>query len=307
MNIKNVIFMLSLVLSSAWAGEPKWFAAPELAQTPDLSQGLRDPAWSKALKIPFATMESGEDNGKYTCESYWLYANGSLCAGFKCVHPESPRLWGKPDMPRDANPYNYECVELYLGDMEGNWFYQLIVDANGNIFDANCRNGGAGWNGEWKSVAERHDGFWTLVVELQAPLLEPVWKPGTFLTFNAGRSIFNSDGTGALKTGISPPVFRGPDDKLFLGKISAVELGGKAAKAIGNFKTEFAGTTFTQKTTAKLASLDAFAADCGKAGEVSLERYRELYGRYVQLGRELARLRQDIALNVIFGEEKVRP
>ena len=307
MNCKPYIavFLLALGLCNARAAEPKWFAAPRLDKAPSLDQGLADPVWAQALKIPFVKLNDGPgDTKKYPTESYWLYANGSLFVGFKCVNPDSPRLWVTPNQTRDQSIYTKECVELFLGDFEGGFYYQLIVDAAGNIFDLSSKEG-PGWNGDWKCKAEVHPGYWTAVVEIPAPILATLWTPGSFVTLDVTRHGFNPDGSGEEVTTISPPGTHSPEDRVFLGNVNPALLGEKVSQSVKEFKKDFARAPFTKEATAKLVSLEAFAAECGKA-DVSLARYQVLFKRYVQCGRELAELKQDIVVNVIFGDGGAR-
>ncbi|MEI6072616.1 MAG: hypothetical protein WCS31_12540 [Verrucomicrobiae bacterium] len=303
MNLKQniIIALLAFGLCGARAAEPKWFAAPAMDQAPNLDLGLDDPAWAQALKIPFAQLENGPgDTTKYPTESYWLYANGSLFVAFQCVNPDSPKLWVTPNQMRDQSIYTQECVELFLGDFDGGFYYQLVFDAAGNIFDSSTK-AGTGWNGDWKCQVTTQPGYWTAVIEIPAPILATLWTPGSFLTLDVTRHGFNPDGSGEEVATISPPGVHSPEDRVFLGSINPALLGENLTQAMKEFKKDFAKAPFTKEATEKLASLDAFATECGKAGDVTLERYRELHSRYVQSGRELAELKRDIVLDVIFG------
>lgn len=293
-------FLFCCVLSTARAAEPKWFVAPVLDKAPDLSQGLNDPAWAKALKVTFTKLEDGPgDTTKYPTESYWFRAGGSLFVGFKCVNPASPKLKVTPKQLRDSCIYQDESVELFVGDSDGDLYYQIIVDAAGNIFDGQRSN--AGWNGDWKRQVEVKDGYWTVVVELPDPILSTVWQPGSCVTIDVTRHGFNADGSGGETAAISPPGVHSPEDKVFLGSVNPALLGEKLLRSAKEFRGDFAKVSFPKPVVDRLAAMDAFAATCAASGDIPLERYRGFFKQYVQSGRELKGLEEDIVLNAIFG------
>jgi len=292
----SAALLLFCVLASAV--EPKWFAAPVVDKAPALS--LSDPAWDKALKIPFTKLEDGPgDTTRYPTESYWLRSGGSLFVAFKCVNPSSPKLWAIPKQLRDSNIYTKESVELFVGDSDGDLYYQLIFDAAGNIFDGQRFD--PKWNGDWKRQVEIKDGYWTAAVELPEPIFSTIWRPGSFMTIDVTRHGFNADGSGGETMAISPPGVHSPEDRVFLGDMNPAALGAKLSQAVGGFKAQFAKTELSAPTAAKLATLLAFVADCAKAGDVDMARYREFHARYVEAGKELRRLEQEVVLDAIFG------
>jgi hypothetical protein len=305
MKMRTAIAMslMAFAICAAPAEEPKWFSAPALDKAPDLALGLNDPAWAKALRIPFSKLEDAPgDTAKYPTESYWLYANGSLFVGFKCVNPSSPRLWVTPDQLRDTGIYTKESVELFVGDVSGDLYYQLIVDAAGNIFDG--KRSDHKWNGDWKHKVDRQAGYWTVVYEIPGSILSTIWTPGSFVTIDVTRHGFDPDGSGGEATAISPPGVHSPEDRVFLGRVNPALLGGRLARAVQMLKVKFAKTSFSRDATTKLAAMEAFAATCSGSGDVSLERYRELFRQYVVFGRELKGLEQEIVLRAIFSAEE---
>ncbi|MEI6072620.1 MAG: hypothetical protein WCS31_12560 [Verrucomicrobiae bacterium] len=309
MNIKNpfvrpvvsglISILLLIVSGSAWADAPRWFVAPVLDKAPDIELGLADPAWEKALKIPFAKLEDAPgDTSKYPTESYWLRAGGSLFVAFKCTNPSSPKLWATDNQLRDSNVYTKECIELFVGDFAGDLYYQLVVDACGNLFDGQRAN--AAWNGDWKRKVDRQAGCWTVIYEIPAPILSTIWEPGSFITINVTRHGSNPDGSGGEITSLSPPGAHSPKERVFLGRSNPALLGTNLAQAVKALKANFAKAQLPKSATEKLAAMDAFVAACAGAGDVPLERYQELFAQYVQFEKGLKGLEQDIVLNVIF-------
>lgn len=110
---KIILLAFMATACSVRAGAPVWFEAPELPEAPRLESGLKDPAWAKALRVPLE--KSDGEIGRFTTESCWLYAGGSLFVGFKCANPDSPRLHAVPNVPRDQPIYTKESIELFLG------------------------------------------------------------------------------------------------------------------------------------------------------------------------------------------------
>jgi len=296
------LILLFFLNGFAWAGEPKWFVAPVLDKAPNLELGLEDPAWGQALEISITKLENAPgDTIKYPTESYWLRANGSLFVGFKCFNPISPNLWGTPNQTRDQSIYNNESVELFVGNFSGDLYYQLIVDAFGNIFDGKCGN--PEWNGDWKCKVDRKGGFWTAVIEIPEPILSTVWNSGSFVTIDATRHAFQADGSGAEKIALALAGNQAPEEKLFLGNITLASLAEKVSQSVNTFKRDSSNVPVSKAVADRLAAIEGFASDCNKPGDVTLERYREMYGRYIQSKRELAELKQEIIMNVIFGDE----
>ena len=310
MNIKNplvwpvvsglVSILLLFVSGSARADAPRWFVAPALDKAPDIELGLADPAWEKALKIPFAKLEDAPgDTTKYPTESYWLRAGGSLFVAFKCINPSSPNLWATPNQLRDSNVYTKECVELYVGDFAGDLYYQLVVDACGNLFDGQRTN--SSWNGDWKHKVDRQAGCWTVVYEIPAPILSTIWVPGSFITINVTRHGSNPDGSGGEVTSLSPPGAHSPKERVFMGNSNPALLGTNLAQAVKALKANFLKAQLPKSASGKLAAMDAFVATYAGSGDVSLERYQELFAQYVQFGQGIKGLEQEIVLNAIFG------
>ncbi|MEI8037741.1 MAG: hypothetical protein WCJ14_05065 [Verrucomicrobiota bacterium] len=293
-------FLFGCVLSAASAAEPRWFVAPALDHAPDIERGLADPAWAKALKIPIAKLEDGPgDTTKYPTESYWLRAGGSLFVAFKCTNPGSPSLWATANQLRDSNIYTKECIELYVGDFAGDLYYQLVVDACGNLFDGQRTD--SKWNGDWKRKVERQAGCWTVVYEIPAPILSTIWEQGSLITINATRHGSNPDGSGGEVTALSPPGAHSPKERVFLGSSNPALLGTKLAQAVTAFQANFAKAQLPQSASEKLAAMAAFESTCAGAGEVSLVGYQALFAQYVQFVRRLKGLEQEIVLNNIFG------
>ena len=300
--MKTFLALSWLMLSacSGWA-EAGWFAAPALEQAPELSRGLDDPAWAKALKVAFTKRDDlPGDTQKYPTEVYWLRAGGSLFVGFKCLNPASPNLWVLPKQLRDSTIYRKESVELFLGNATGELFYQFIVDAEGNIFDGKL--GSPRWDGDWKSKTDRRDGNWTAVIEIPAPLLATVWSTGSFVTMDATRHAFNTDGTGAETTSIVSNGLRSPENKVFLGTINPAALGKTIERGIADFRENFKGVPLPESVAARIPKIEAFAAECQHAGDMTLERYRQFYADFLHTGREIRGLEQELVLNVTVKE-----
>jgi len=284
------ISWLFLAACSGWAAPGGWFDAPVLEQAPDLSLGLDDPAWAKALKITFAKLED---------------AGGSLFIGFKCVNPASPKLWVLPKQLRDSTIYTKESVEFFLGNATGELFYQFIVDAEGNIFDGKL--GSPQWDGDWKCKTDRREGYWTAVVEIPAPLLETVWAPGSFVTMDATRHAFNPDGSGAETTSITSAGVRSPENKVFLGTINPAALGKIIEKGVADFRENFKGVPLPESIAARIPKIEAFAAECQNAGNLTLEHYRQFYADFIQKGREIRGLEQALVLEVALNPGRTNP
>jgi len=292
-----VILWLSLAACSAWAGPVGWFAAPALEQAPDLSLGLDDPAWAKALKIPFTKLEDAPgDTKKYPTEIYWLKSGGSVFIGFKSVNPASPKLWVLPNQLRDSSIYTKESVEIFLGNATGELFYQFVVDAEGNIFDGKL--GSPKWDGDWKCKTDRREGYWTAVIEIPAPLLETVWFPGSFVTMDATRHAFNPDGSGAETTSITSAGVRSPENKVFLGSINPAALGKTLERGVADFRENFKSITLPESIVARIPKIEAFAAECRNAGDVPLDRYLQFYTEFLQKAKEIQQLEQDLVIEI---------
>lgn len=298
---KLIILLLFCASLISLNGAPaKWFEAPELSKPPKLELGLKDPAWEKALKIPFTKLndESG-DTKKYPTETYWLYAEGALYMGFKCINPASPKLWACSKQPKDnTQMFHYENLEIFVGDMNGGLYYQFAIDSTGNIYDG--KRGSGLWNGEQKHKVKLHNGYWTLVIKVPPALLSTIWNAGSFITIDVARNSYNGDGLEKEVTAISPPGHHSPEDRLFLGNISASKLGALQLKAIENFNKEFKNASKLKSTAIILNELKEFAAKCKKNDKISLIQYQSMYKQYIENYKTLAKLRCDVVLNFIF-------
>ena len=207
-----------------------------------------------------------------------------------------------PKQLRDSSIYNKESVELFLGNATGELFYQFIVDAEGNIFDGKL--GSPKWDGDWKCKTGRREGCWTVVIEIPAPLLATVWLPGSFVTMDATRHAFNADGTGAETTSIVSNGLRSPENKVFLGAINPAALGKKIESGVADFRENFKAIALPEPVAARIPKIEAFAAECQHAGDMTLERYRQLYADFLQKGRELRGLEQELVLNITLKESR---
>ena len=301
MKIITIIFLFFVSLYSLNAATPKWFEAPQLSKAPKLELGLNDTVWSKALKIPFTKLndESG-DTKKYLTESYWFYAEGALYIGFKCYNPSSPKLWNCGKQPRDNTKlFHRENLELFIGDMDGGLYYQIAIDSNGNLFDGG--RSGSGWNGDEKYKVKLYDGYWTLVVEIPPSILSTIWSSGSFITIDVARNSYNADGSEKEVTAISPPGHHSPEDRLFLGSISASQLGVLQSKEVDDFNRELKSVSQPENVSKTLKELKKFAAECHDSGGITLSQYQKMYKQYVENYKSLTKLRCDVVLNFIFS------
>jgi len=297
-----MVFVVAVLLltGTARADGPKWFETPALDGAPDLSRGMGDPAWAKGLKIPFAKLNDGPGfTEKYSTESFWLYANGSLFIAFKCFNPDSPNLWAPGKQPRDnAVVFKHEILELFVGDMKGDLYYQFAIDTLGNLYDG--KRGAAKWNGQQKHRVERHKGYWVVFFEIPQSVLSTIRRPRSFLTIDVCRTSYNADGSGKVVTAISPPGVHSPEDRMVLGGINPSRLGELQAEAIQNFRRDFKKAPLSKTVSASLKKLEAFAVECEKSSDISLAQYRGVYDRYIENGKRLTEIKRDIVLDIIF-------
>lgn len=258
MNKKAAILTAILFsgILSLYAVPPKWFEAPVVNQGPNLQQGLNDPVWQKALKIPFSKFENKPGHTKkYPTESYWLFGDGALYIGFKCVNPNSPKLWQSSKQPRDNSLlFRHECVEFFIGDIKGDLYYQIAIDTLGNLYDG--KQFDKKWDGPQKHKVDIQEGYWTLVVEIPPEMLDTIWCPGSYITFDITRHGHKPDGSGRETMTLSPPGVHSPEDRLFLGSINASLLGTTIKKSIARFKNEYATVKFPKSITNKLEEFE---------------------------------------------------
>ncbi len=297
---------------TASGGEPKWFAAPQLKQAPDLKRGLDDPVWKKGLKIPFNKLNNGPGvTDKYPTESYWLYANGNLYAGFKCHNPASPDLWTHGKQAKDSGLlFQRECLELFIGNKDGDLYYQFSVDPMGSLYDAERFD--KGWEGTEKYVVKRHKGYWTAVFKIPASVLKRLfasggngaWSPGAFVTIDVGRTSYNADGSGRTVSAISPPGHHSPEDRMILGNPNPVIFSTNLNELIDQLKADFAQAKPSKKILAELTKASAFAAECARAGNLPLVRFREFASRYKNIERKLKNLKYEFLLDFMFSDKK---
>lgn len=286
---------------STKADQPKWYVAPIVDEKPNLEQGLNAPVWKKALKISFNQLYNASGTSTmYPSETYWLYAGTSLFVGFKFINPDAPELWvAKPNQPHDHPAvFNGENMELFVGDFDSNLYYQLVIDAVGNLYDGEKHS--KKWDAKWNYRVKICEKYWTVIVEIPKDILATIWKKGSFITISIGRSSYRSDGTEREMTVLVNPGYHSPTERLFIGEIKPRELGERIDLAVKNLKSMFAAESFPAKVANELDAMDKVARIYCASPNISLAEYRQDYDQYIQFKRKLAELKCDTVLSFIF-------
>jgi len=112
-------------------------AAP---MTVKIDGNLSDAAWEKGRAISAFLTQKGQAPKAQTTGTI-LTDNNYLYLAFRCEEPQMDTLQ-KSAKPRDGALWNNDCVEIFIAPFkDAQVFYHLIVDVNGQIYDALNRNG----------------------------------------------------------------------------------------------------------------------------------------------------------------------
>ena len=155
-----------------------------VATAPVFNGSLKDPAWKKAAKMKFLTVNG--DNPKEKTEAYLLYDKKNVYIGFRCYDSQMSKVRAKVTK-RDGHVWNDDCVELFIGPSgpRGDWaeYYHLGVSITGARYDSKKDN--QGWNREWQTKTKRFADRW------EAEIILP-FKMFDLNTFNQGDWTFNA-------------------------------------------------------------------------------------------------------------------
>ncbi|OPZ27391.1 MAG: hypothetical protein BWZ02_01656 [Lentisphaerae bacterium ADurb.BinA184] len=118
---------------------------------------LDEPAWRNALATT-ASYEYGSRDPAADADTVWRLAwdERSLYAAFDCADAEIVA----PTLPRDADVWNYDCIEIFLlPALEPPDYWELVVSPTGAVFDALHRKKLKGWGPERTDLERSLEGL----------------------------------------------------------------------------------------------------------------------------------------------------
>lgn len=147
---------------------------------------LNDAAWEKARAIEaFKTFDGRQPqaatSGSMLTDENYLYL------AFRCEEPMMEKLEATP-FARDGKLWTNDCIEIYIAPFaREEEYYQIIVDTNGQVFDAFKRGGTLDTNYDLSVTAQvqKQQNGWTL--EVAIPLQEIGLSQARNALMNFGR------------------------------------------------------------------------------------------------------------------------
>lgn len=154
--------LLSLGSSPAQAARPL---------TVRIDGKLDDAAWKKAQPlVPFKKLDGSTPQAATTglilTDLHYLYL------AFRCQEPLMDKLEAVP-LPRDGKIWTNDCIEIFIAPFQRqDEYFQVVVDTEGQIYDAFKREGKQDDNYDFSVTAQTHkqQNEWT--IEIAIPLAE---------------------------------------------------------------------------------------------------------------------------------------
>jgi hypothetical protein len=154
----------------------------KVGEDPKIDGKLDDPVWAQALSnaLVIATGETQGKPPKYPTFIRGVWTPNGVSFAYAMSEPTPDLLETKNGGHDNGNIWWDDCVEIFLdvtGKGEGE-FYQIIVNADGAVFDSRIKD--LSWECRGlKAKAFRGKDFWSLEVFIPYSAFPDAVKPGT--------------------------------------------------------------------------------------------------------------------------------
>ena len=183
----------------------------KVASAPEIDGRLDDPLWRDLRPIAnFANYDGSASSPVEKTEVYFAHDVDNLYFAARCHESNFSQLRANI-FEHDGETYYDDNVWLFFDpNLDGENYYQAIINCNGSVFDRKCATDGTrdiSWNGAWQVSAGREQGAWILELKIAKAELAPYSEEKWGFNMRRLQPRLNDAGYWSIPFGHSPQYF----------------------------------------------------------------------------------------------------